>query len=115
MSSFLSLIYCTYRLAISLALFGITYRYAVRDSTNVNLKTGVVGAFALTRVLSMIHVPDSCVSLPLNCGPPFLYFSWSMVLQGLSLGFESLLGYGGAAIVLDSCFKFKFVKRFGDA
>ena len=103
-----------YRLAISLALFGITYRYAVRDSDNPNLKAGVVGAFLLTRVLSMIHVPESCSSLPLNCGPPFFYVSGSMITEGVSAGVESLLGYGGAAIVLNSCFKFNFIKKFGE-
>lgn len=80
----------------------------------MNLKQGVVGAFTLTRALSSIHVPDTCTPLPLECGTPFHYFSTSMLAEGLSVGFESLLGYGAAAIVLNSCLKFALVRPLSE-
>lgn len=55
-------------LVISLLLFGITYRYSVRNDKNNNLKQGVVGAFALTRTLSMIEGSTSCSVFGHDCG-----------------------------------------------
>ncbi|MGF1497529.1 MAG: hypothetical protein ACFB8W_11990 [Elainellaceae cyanobacterium] len=40
----------------SAALFGITYRYAVRTDPNPQLKSGVVGAFALVRALALVEM-----------------------------------------------------------
>ena len=80
----------------------------------MNLKQGVVGAFALTRTLSAIRVPDTCSSIPLECGPPFHYFSTDMLAQGASLGLASLIGYGAAAIVLNSCLKFGLIKPLNE-
>ncbi|MEB3355795.1 MAG: hypothetical protein VKK04_03555 [Synechococcales bacterium] len=40
----------------SAALFGITYRYAVRTDSNPHLKSGVVGAFALVRALALVEM-----------------------------------------------------------
>lgn len=99
-------------LALSIALFGIVYRYAVRQSTNPQLKYGVVGAFVLTRVFNLIHVPDTCSALPLNCGFPFFYVSFSMILEGVSYAIESGLAFQGAAFTLDYCFENKIIKRF---
>jgi hypothetical protein len=98
--------------ALTLGLFGITYRYAVRNSSNPQLKMGVVSAFALTRILNLIHVPDICTAFPLNCGPPLYYVSSDMVLSGVSVGVESFLGYGIAGAILDYCFYRKFIKQF---
>lgn len=39
---------------LSGALFGLTYRYAVRRDTNVQLKSGVVLAFGLVRGLALV-------------------------------------------------------------
>jgi hypothetical protein len=93
-------------LALQLFLFGVVYRYAVRTDENPNLKQGVVGAFAVSRVLNMIRIDDAvCSSLPLNCGAPFGYVSWSMIQQALLVGLPSLLAFGISAYVLDSSFK----------
>lgn len=48
---------------LSLSLFGITYRYAVRNDENSNLKQGVVASFALTRILGTVSVDCSDASL----------------------------------------------------
>jgi hypothetical protein len=40
---------------LSGGLFGITYRYAVRGDRNPHLKSGVVGAFGLTRGLAQLE------------------------------------------------------------
>jgi hypothetical protein len=98
--------------AVTIALFGITYRYALRDSTNPQLRYGVIGAFSLTRILNLIVVPSTCSAIPLNCGPPFFYVSTDMILQGLGYGLETALGFGGAAIVVDYCFYKGFIKKF---
>jgi hypothetical protein len=70
-------------LILTAPLFGITYRYAIRRDNNPNLKQGVVGAFVITRALATIQVPNSCSSIPLNCGPPFYLFTNGMLLTGL--------------------------------
>lgn len=36
-------------------LFGVTYRYAVRNDANPHLKSGVVGAFGLVRGLAQLE------------------------------------------------------------
>lgn len=120
-------------LALSLGLFGITYRYAVRYDANPNLKQGVVGkdgiftyhlfimksdlagAFALTRALNLIHVPTSCTALPLDCGGPFHYFTWSMIFEGITYGFESIVAFGGAAYCLEKAFEKYILGKFPTA
>ncbi|MEE3715738.1 hypothetical protein V2H45_03140 [Tumidithrix elongata RA019] len=42
--------------AVSGFLFGVTYRYAVRDETNPHLKTGTLLAFALVRGLGQVEM-----------------------------------------------------------
>ena len=99
-------------LALCVALFSITYRYAVRMNENSKLREGVIGAFALTRTLSMVDVPNFCTPIPLNCGPPFGYLSESMILYGISNLLESFLAFGGAAFVLEKCFSLGIIKKF---
>ena len=89
-------------LAISLALFGITYRYTIRDDDNDQLKQGAIGAFALTRTFSMIRVSDTCTSIPLNCGPPFGYFDFQMIFSGLSVFIVSFIAYSAAGLAIDN-------------
>jgi len=49
-------------------LFAIVYRYCIReDTTNEQLKSGVVGAFALTRALSKVVVSPYCTAITLDC------------------------------------------------
>lgn len=49
----------------------------------------------------MVRVSDSCVSIPLYCGPPFGYFDFDMVLMGLCIFAENFIAYNGAAIAID--------------
>ena len=95
-----------------LALFGITYRYAVRTDPNPNLKQGVVGAFAITKALSGISVPEYCSSIPLNCGPPLYFVSPSMVFSGSLAFVEALLAYGGAAYFIEQLFVSGILRKF---
>lgn len=99
-------------LVVSLLLFGIVYRYAVRTDQNPQLKLGVVGAFAVVRALNLIDIPDLCDSVPLNCGPPFFLFTPSMLLSGVEYLFESLSAFGGAAYSLEICFYKNILARF---
>lgn len=60
--------------AIMGGLFAIVYRYCLRqDTDNPQLKQGVIAAFALTRTLGKIHVPDYCAALPLQCESLYLW------------------------------------------
>lgn len=88
--------------SLMLFLFGLVYRYASRGSSNPHLKLGVVTAFVLTRTLSLIQVPSTCSSIPLNCGPPLHYIDISMVTQGLWYGIESLAAYFVASFIIDT-------------
>ncbi|MEM7063609.1 MAG: hypothetical protein AAF572_10650 [Cyanobacteria bacterium P01_B01_bin.77] len=45
-------------------LFGVTYRYIVRQDPNPHLRSGAVGAFALTRSLSQLENTDLSSSSP---------------------------------------------------
>ncbi|MDR9894853.1 hypothetical protein G7B40_009785 [Aetokthonos hydrillicola Thurmond2011] len=78
-------------------LFGVTYRYIVREDKNPQLKLGAVLAFGLTRSLVQLEVAFSY-------GYPILPF--------LVLGVESILWFSLAAIVLDTCIQFGWVKPF---
>lgn len=44
--------------AVCCFLFGVTYRYVIRQDSNPHLRSGAVGAFALTRSLSQIESVD---------------------------------------------------------
>jgi len=98
--------------AVFLALFGITYRYAVRTDGNPQLKQGVVGAFAITFALRVVSPPAFCTSLPLDCGPPFHYIDPSMLVSGASSFIEALIGYGAAAYAIEKSFGTGLVRRF---
>lgn len=99
-------------LAITLALFGITYRYATRKDSNPNLKQGVVGAFAITRTLNLIRIPSSCTAMPLNCGEPLGYISWEMIGQAVTYGSASFFAFGITAFILEACFNNKIISKF---
>ena len=62
-----------------------------------------VGAFALCRTLSSVQVGAQCTALPLNCGPPFGYLDYDLLLQLGAFFGESALAFGGAAFVLETC------------
>ena len=101
-------------LALSCVLFGITYRYAVRRDGNPNLKQGVVGAFSVTRALAAVTAPaESCsADLPLDCGPPFRLFTWTMLGQGVQALLESAAVLGLCALLLDALFALGWLSRF---
>jgi hypothetical protein len=99
-------------LAIQLAVFGITYRYATRNDKNENLADGVLMAFVLTRALGNVHVPEFCSALPLNCGPPYGYLSSSMVGDiGRNL-LDSYVAYTAAKYCLDKAQNSGLLSRY---
>lgn len=68
-------------------LFGVTYRYIVRQDKNPHLRSGAVGAFALTRGLSQLEnsnwsalSPDITTVLPL-AWPIVKSFSLFLVIR----------------------------------
>ncbi|KQJ91141.1 uncharacterized protein LOC100846153 [Brachypodium distachyon] len=90
---------------ISSALFGVTFRYAIRrDVDNIQLKTGVAAAFAFVRGLAM-----------LESGRPFELSSEAVISLALDGAFsvaESIFIFLPAAIALDFCFKMRFLSPF---
>jgi hypothetical protein len=103
-------------LGISLFLYGIVYRYAVRKSNPgadpQQLQLGAIAAFSVTRTVSLIQVPSFCSSLPLNCGAPFYYFDWSMLASGLVFAIESLLAFGTASYAIEYACKYKLLAKY---
>lgn len=73
-------------------LFGVTYRYIIRQDQNPQLKAGGVLAFGLVRGLAQIEV------------------GWS--LSGAVLAGESVLWFIVAAIALDQAIQLGWVKPF---
>jgi len=100
-------------LALSGALFGVVYRYAVRTDPNPNLKQGVVGAFALVRTVAAIQVPTTCTPFPLACGPPLEYFNWDMLQQALGAALPAFVAFGAAAVGLEVAMARGWIRQFG--
>lgn len=73
-------------------LFGVTYRYIVRQDKNPHLRSGAVGAFALTRGLSQLESSNwSALSLDLTTVFPL---AWPIVKSfGLFLAIRIVLDY----------------------
>ncbi|KAF8028033.1 hypothetical protein BT93_E0830 [Corymbia citriodora subsp. variegata] len=90
---------------ISCALFGITFRYAVRrDLDNIQLKTGTSAAFGFVRGLAY-----------LGAGPPLELNLESLLSHAFSGGVyiaEGLLIFVFAAVSLDFCFKMRVLSPF---
>ncbi|XP_010448614.1 PREDICTED: uncharacterized protein LOC104731055 [Camelina sativa] len=89
----------------SCALFGVTFRYAVRrDLDDSHLKSGAVAAFGFVKGLGM-----------LSRGPP-LELSWESLfshgIDGAVLVSQSVLIFAFASIALDFCFKMKLLRPF---
>ncbi|MBW4578709.1 MAG: hypothetical protein KME42_03935 [Tildeniella nuda ZEHNDER 1965/U140] len=84
--------------AFSGFLFGITYRYIVRQDPNPHLKDGAVLAFGLVRGLTQAEgkLDETIALLPLTI-----------------LGIESVLLFAGARIVLDWTLANGWIKPFG--
>ncbi|KAF7073778.1 hypothetical protein CFC21_078723 [Triticum aestivum] len=90
---------------ISCALFGVTFRYAVRrDLDNIQLKTGAAAAFAVVRGLAL-----------LESGRPFELSTdalMSLALDGAVSVVGSIFIFLSSAIALDYCFKMGFLSPF---
>jgi len=100
-------------LAVMLLLFGVVYRYAVREDESNMLKQGVVGAFAVTRALAELRASPGCSAMPLSCGPPLGYVDWPMILGGTFGLVEALVAFGGAALALELGFDRGILRRIG--
>jgi hypothetical protein len=88
------------------------YRYAVRNSKNIQINLGAISAFSIVRAINMVIVPSSCTSLPLNCGPPFYYFDYTMITFGLTNLFESLVSFGIAALSIELATRKGFINTY---
>lgn len=84
--------------ALSGFLFGITYRYIIRQDKNPHLKDGAVLAFGLVRGLTQAEgkLDETIALLPL-----------------IILGIESVLLFAGVRIVLDWTLVRGWIKPFG--
>jgi hypothetical protein len=99
--------------AIIGGLFSVVYRYCIRtDTTNPQLQQGVVGAFAITRTVSRIQIPQYCTAIPLSCGAPFGIIDWNIIIQLAISGIESLILFGSVAIAIEVLTKRDFISRF---
>ncbi|MCP6758254.1 MAG: hypothetical protein NHB32_05620 [Fischerella sp. CENA71] len=78
-------------------LFGVTYRYVIRQDQNPHLKAGGVLAFGLVRGLAQIDVGVACTG---------------DVLPFVILTFESVLWFEIAAIALDAAIHQGWLKPF---
>uniref|UniRef100_M1AWH0 Uncharacterized protein n=3 Tax=Solanum tuberosum TaxID=4113 RepID=M1AWH0_SOLTU len=90
---------------ISCALFGVTFRYAVRrDLDNFQLKSGTSAAFGVVKGLAT-----------LGGGPPLELDAasfWSHALDGAVYVSENLLIFLFAGVGLDLCFKLRILSPF---
>ncbi len=78
-------------------LFGITYRYVIREDCNSHLKSGAVLAFALVRSLGQVDLGlNGSLDLP--------------ILAAIAL--ESLVLFAAARITLDWAIERQWVKAF---
>ncbi|KAF7151604.1 hypothetical protein RHSIM_Rhsim02G0251400 [Rhododendron simsii] len=90
---------------ISCALFGVTFRYAVRrDLDNFQLKTGTSAAFAFVKGLATL---DGGPPLELEMGSFLSHAVGSAVYVA-----ENLLVFLFAGIALDYCFKMRLLSPF---
>lgn len=90
---------------VSCALFGVTFRYAVRrDLDNFQLKSGTVAAFGLVKGLGA-----------LECGPPLELEASSILshaFDGAVYISESLLIFSFAGVALDFCINVGILSPF---
>ncbi|MCY7278904.1 MAG: hypothetical protein LH702_35500 [Phormidesmis sp. CAN_BIN44] len=83
--------------AIAGVLFGITYRYVVRQDQNSHLKSGVVLAFGLVRGLAQIDVG---------------VMTQGVLLPFVVMALESILLFAIARVVLDRTMSNGWVRPF---
>lgn len=82
--------------AVSGFLFGVTYRYIIRDDRNSHLNEGAVFAFGLVRGLALIE--NNLI--------------WSKIISLLFLIIQSIICFAIARMVLDLAIKRKLIKPF---
>ncbi|GJM99327.1 hypothetical protein PR202_ga16417 [Eleusine coracana subsp. coracana] len=91
---------------ISCALFGITFRYAVRrDLDNIQLKTGAPAAFAFVRGLALLESGSRTFELSTDA-------LMSIALSGAVSVVENIFIFLPAAVALDYCFKMRILSPF---
>ncbi|KAJ1627678.1 hypothetical protein T492DRAFT_1023395 [Pavlovales sp. CCMP2436] len=90
--------------SLACGLFGLTYRYIVRNDASEMLRQGAIGAFALSRASAAVHVSDSCIPVPLRCEPFGLYLDPSMLAQGAGAVVVGACAFGAAAAAVDYAF-----------
>ena len=87
------------QLAISMVsgfLFGVTYRYIIRNERNSHLNDGAVLAFGLVRGLALIEKN----------------LVWSELLALISLIIQSIICFALARLILDLAISRKLIKPF---
>lgn len=99
-------------IAISCALFAITYRYAMREDGDMQVRMGVVGAFAVSRAAPAVHVSDSCLVAPLRCPPLGLYLDGTMLAQGVTALVVAGCAFAGAAAAIDAVIERGWLQPF---
>ncbi|MBE9011246.1 hypothetical protein IQ250_13620 [Pseudanabaenaceae cyanobacterium LEGE 13415] len=78
-------------------LFGVTYRYIIREDQNSHLKSGAVLAFGLVRGLAHVEMSIATQS------------AWIPIV---SFGVESILLFAIARLVLDGAMALGWIQRF---
>jgi hypothetical protein len=78
-------------------LFGVTYRYAIRDDQNPQLKAGVVFAFGLVRGLAVIEGQPDITDT---------FWVWGILVS------ESLIEFAIARFTLDWAIQRRWIKPF---
>ncbi|MGK7918560.1 MAG: hypothetical protein AB4080_00935 [Trichodesmium sp.] len=85
---------------ISGFLFGVTYRYIIRQDSNPHLKSGAVVAFGSVRGLGQVGVGLNSQATLIDL--------WPLMI----LGMESVLAFALAGFVLDLGISQKWIKPF---
>lgn len=78
-------------------LFGITYRYVIREDDNSHLSEGAVLAFGIVRGLALVEATPDLISS-----------FWVLLV----LGMESILYFTTARLVLDWAIQMQWLKPF---
>lgn len=85
---------------ISGFLFGVTYRYIIRQDSNPHLKSGAVVAFGLVRSLGQVDIALSSRTSFVNL--------WPLIV----LGMESVVVFAVAGLILDWSIYQNWIKPF---
>lgn len=78
-------------------LFGVTYRYIIRNDTNPHLRTGAVWAFGLIRGLTQIELG---------------WNNTEIIFPSLIMAGESILWFAFASFILNLAISYGWLKSF---